>query len=145
MIADLAAPIIAARMKGKKPADLVIVSLVGPVVSDNPVVFAKADQVYDWRWVRGLDVCVYMADGIDWQAILMDIARQRPTHLSLWDHAGQWGTAVYLLPRADDIGRPIRSWKFELDFVPWMDFQNADYIVGRTYQRDRSGMPHAVN
>jgi len=145
MIADLAAPIIAARMKGKKPADMVIVSLVGPVVSDNPVVFAKADQAYDWRWVRGLDVCVYMADGIDWQALLFDIARQRPEHLSLWDQEGKWGTAVYLLPRADDIGKPLRAWKFELDFLPWMDFQNTDYVVGRIYRRDKSGMPYAVN
>ena len=60
MIAKNAQPIIDARLRGKKPADMVIVSLVGPVGMENPTVFADPAQQYDWRWCRGLDVCVYL-------------------------------------------------------------------------------------
>jgi hypothetical protein len=136
--------IIAARMKGKAPADMVIVSMVGPIVTENPIVFANAAQKFDWRWVRGLDVCVYMDADVDWQALLMDIAVQRPAHLSLWDHGAKWGTAVYLIPRESDLARPMRYWKYEMDFLPWMDFQNDDFAVGRAYARNEYGVPYAL-
>lgn len=145
ILAQNAEPILAARMKGKKPVDMVIVSMVGPVVTQNPIVFAKPDEQYDWRWVRDLDVCVYMDGDVDWQALLLDVALQLPAHLSLWDSGAKWGTAVHLIPRASDIGRPRRAWKFEIDFSPWMDFQNDDFAVGRTYQRNEYGVPYAVN
>jgi hypothetical protein len=130
MIAALAinAPeILAARMKGLKPADMVIVSLVGPVGAENPTVFAKPEAVYDWRWVRDLDVCVYLNEEQDWADLLKAIALQRPAHLNLWSRTGQWGAKVYLVPTAADISKPVRSWKYELDFMPWMDFQNGDF------------------
>lgn len=144
-LATNAQPILAARMKGMKPADMVIVSLVGPVGVDNPTVFAKPGAAYDWRWVRDLDVCVYLNDDQDWPDILMAIALNHPEFLSLWSYSGQWGAKVYLVPTAADISRPIRSWKYELDFLPWMDFQNNDFIAGRTYNRTPDGMPYACN
>jgi hypothetical protein len=143
-IATNAEPIMAARMAGKKPADMVIVSLVGPVVTENPIVFAKAEEKYDWRWVRDLDVCVHINGEVDWQELLMAIALQHPSYLSLWDAGAQWGARVYLIPRASDIGKPVKAWKFEIDFSLWHDFQNADFIAGRTYQRDNNGMPYAL-
>lgn len=127
MIATNAEPILAARMRGKKPADMVIVSLVGPVVTDNPIVFAKPEIVYDWRWVRDLDVCLFLDDAQDWPELLKAIALNRPEHLNLWSHSGQWGAKVYLIPTAADIARPVRTWKYELDFLPWLDFQNEDF------------------
>lgn len=127
MIAVNAEAILAARMKGLKPADMVIVSLVGPVGMDNPTVFAKPEVVYDWRWARGLDVCVYLDDAQDWPDVMKAIALQRPEHLSLWSHSGEWGAKVYLIPTAHDVTRPIRVWKYELDFLPWLDFQNEDF------------------
>ena len=81
---------------------------------------------------------------MDWNAIILAIAIQHPEHLSLWDNDGKWGASVFLLPRASDIGKPPRAWKFEIDFSPWHDFQNADFVSGRTYQRDRNGMPYAI-
>lgn len=119
--------ILAARMKGLKPADMVIVSLVGPVGAENPTVFAKPEGEYDWRWVRGLDVCLYLHDDQEWAELLKAIALNRPAFLNLWSHAGQWGAKVYLVPTAADIAKPVRSWKYELDFLPWMDFQNKDF------------------
>jgi len=136
--------IIAARMKGKMPADMVIISMIGPVVTQNPIVFASAAQQYDWCWVRGLDICVYMNDEVDWQALLMAVAIQRPAHLSLWDNGGLWGTAVHLIPRESDLGRPVRYWKHEIDFSPWMDFQNDDFAIGRAYARNDYGVPYAL-
>lgn len=126
-LATNAQPILAARMKGMKPADMVIISMVGPVGMDNPTVFAKPEMVYDWRWVRGLDVCVYLNDEQDWPDILKAIALNRPEYLNLWSHSGQWGAKVYLIPTAADISKPVRSWKYELDFLPWMEFQNEDF------------------
>jgi hypothetical protein len=137
--------ILDARMKGFKPADMVIVSLVGPVGMENPTVFAKASKHYDWRWVRDLDLCLYFTDEDDWPALVKEIALHRPEHLNLWNHAGQWGAAAYLIPTADDVNRPVRNWKYELDFMPWMDFQNKDFIECRMYQRDNNGVPYAVN
>lgn len=145
MIAKNAQHILDARLQGKKPVDMVIISLVGPVGMDNPTVFADPGTAYDWRWCRGLDVCVYLDDSQDWPDVMLAIARARPQHMNLWSHNGKWGAKVYLVPRADDIGKPVRQWKFELDFMPWQDFQNADFINCTTYERDKNGMPHAVN
>lgn len=142
---DNADPILKARMRGFKPADMVIVSLLGPVGVANPTVFAKSGAAYDWRWVRGLDVCIYLSAEDDWAIMMKDIALQRPEHLNLWDHAGQWGAQVYLVPTTADVQRPVRNWKYELDFLPWMDFQSLDFAAGRTYTRDNNGMPHAVD
>lgn len=137
--------ILDARLKGFKPADMVIVSLVGPVGADNPTVFAKLGTKYDWRWVRGLDLCLYFTDEDEWSELVKEIALQRPEHISLWNNVGNWGATAYLSPTAADIGLPVRRWKYELDFTPWMDFQNKDFIECRTYARDQNGMPYAVN
>lgn len=145
MIATNAQAILDARMKGRKPADMVIISLVGPVGMDNPTVFADPDKSYDWRWCRDLDVCVYLDDAQDWPDVVMAISKARPQHMSLWSHSASWGAKVYLVPRADEVGRPARAWKYELDFLPWMDFQNSDFINCTTYDRDKNGIPHALD
>lgn len=140
-----AEPILKSRMKGYKPLDMVIVSMTGPVVSENPVVRIKDGEQYDWRWVRDLDVCLYIADEDDWHVVLKQIALQRPEHLSLWNPAGSWGAKVYLIPTSQDIGKPVSLWQYELDFLPWMDFQNRDYMDGRTYGRTPGGVPYAIS
>jgi hypothetical protein len=145
MIALNAQPIIDARMRGLKPDDLVLVSLVGHVHAENHTVRAIPGVAYDWRWVRGLDLCVYIGERQDWVDVLKAIALHRPAYLSLWNSAEQWGAQVYLVPTADDLARPQRQWTHELDFLPWLDFQNHDFIECRTYSRTPEGMPHAVS
>ena len=145
MIPTGAKEIIDARLKGLRPADMVIVSMVGPVKTDNPLVHAKPGVAYDWRWVRGLTICLYIRDEDDWPTTAKDIWLQWPEHVELWNFSDQWGAHAYLVPSARDIGLPRRQWRFELDFLPWMDFQNRDFIEGRTYERDELGMPYAVN
>lgn len=134
MIAKGAEPILAARMKGYKPADMVAISLVGPLGLENPTVFAKPEDKYDWRWVRDLDVCLYLNGEQDWPMILKDIALQRPKHLSLWDQVAGWGASVYLVPTDRDIALPVKMWRYELDFTPWLDFQNEDFKTCKSYK-----------
>jgi hypothetical protein len=139
-----AQPILQARLKGMKPADMVIVSMIGPVATENPVVFAKAGVSYDWRWARGLDLCLYLNAEEEWPATLLEIAKARPDYLNLWSATEGWGAHVYLVPTHQDIVKPPFMWKFELDFLPWMDFQNQDFINRRIYGRDERGMPYAA-
>lgn len=140
-LADNAARILQARLKGMRPADMVIVSLNGPVRTPNPFVVAKPAMAYDWRWARGLDVCIYAKDGDDWPDLAKSIALARPDYLSLWNPDEQWGAKLYLIPTAQDVAKPVSLWKYELDFLPWMDFQNRDFAEGRSYHRDEHGMP----
>jgi hypothetical protein len=139
------APILKARMEGLRPAAMVIVSMVGPVRTEQPLVLIEQRTAYDWRWLRGLDVCLYVGDGDDWALTLKAIALARPANLSLWNSAGKWGAHVYLVPSPQDVVRPVPTWTYELDFLPWMDFQNDDFVMGRSYSRDPEGVPYAVD
>jgi hypothetical protein len=137
--------ILQARMKGLRPAGMVVISLIGAVLTSPALVLAKPGAAYDWRWARGLDVCLYLRDEDDWPTSLMAIALARPAHLNLWNQAGEWGAHVYLVPSAEDVAKPVSMWKYELDFLPWMDFQNRDFVAGRSYARDAGGMPYAID
>ncbi len=145
MIPKNADPIIAARLKGRKPVELIRVSLVGPLSEGNHVVHAPPGKAYDWRWTRDLDICLHIGLSNDWVETLKAIALQRPAHLNIWNTSDQWGAKVYLVPTAGDLALPVKDWHYELDFLPWLDFQNEDFMIGRTYARDEKGMPHAVN
>lgn len=145
MIPKNAEKIIDARLKGLRPEHMVLVSLEDALLSRNPVVYANAAVAYDWRWVRDLDVCLYVKDADDWGALAKDIALQRPDYFAIWNHEGNWGARVWLIPTADDIGRPVRQWRYDIDFSIWMDFQNKDFIECREYARDEHGVAYAVN
>jgi hypothetical protein len=137
--------IVQARMKGLRPAGLVIVSLCGRVLTQQPLVLAEPGVAYEWRWVRGLDVCVYVGDRDDWALTVKAIALAEPANLDVWNPDGQWGAHVYLVPTAEDVDKPVSMWVRELDFLEWMDFQNKDFVTGRTYARGLGGVPYAVD
>lgn len=128
MIAANAQPILEARLRGFKPDELVLVSLIGRIDAANHTVRAIPSNAYDWRWVRDLELCVYIGDGQDWVDTLKAIALQRPAYLSLWNTAERWGARSYLVPTAADIAKPVRQWTYELDFLPWLDFQNEEFL-----------------
>jgi hypothetical protein len=144
MIALNAQPILDARLKGLKPSNLILVSLVGHVHAGNHTVRAIPGTEYDWRWVRDLDLCVYVGERGDWVDTVKAIALQRPDHLSIWNCVDHWGARVYLIPTAAEIAKPVRQWAYELDFLPWLDLQNADFIECRNYTRSPKGMPNAA-
>lgn len=73
------------RSAGKRPADLVLVSLVGPLRENNPVVIAKPDRSYDWRFVVGLSVAVIVTtDTPNVPGIVKAIEEVNPATLSVW-------------------------------------------------------------
>lgn len=128
MIATNAKQIIDARLRGLKPSDLVLVSMVGHVNAENHVVRADPGVVYDWRWVRDLELVMVVGERCDWADTMKAIGLQRPTYLGLWNGAGRWGAHAYLIPSAADVARPVARWTYELDFLPWLDFQNEEYL-----------------
>lgn len=127
MIALNAQPIIDARMRGLKPDELILVSLGGYVDAANHTVRTIPFTQHDWRWARGLELCVYVGERQEWVDTAKAIAMQRPDYLCLWNCAERWGARIYLIPTADDIAKPVRQWAYELDFLPWMDFENEEF------------------
>lgn len=50
------------RKKGKRPADMVLISLIGPLRDeDNPVVVARLGYQYAWNFLAGLE-CLVVAN-----------------------------------------------------------------------------------
>jgi hypothetical protein len=132
-LAKGAEPILAARMKGKRPADMVLVAFKAPPSSSNPFVVANPSERYDWRWVRDLDVGVYIENSDDWPGIVKDIATCQPDYLCVWNVSEKWGATIYLVPTLEDVAKPVTYWKRDLDFLPWLNFQNDDFAAGKRY------------
>lgn len=82
-----ASEIIALRSKGKRPADMVLVSLVGPLREVNPVVIARPERSYDWRFLTGLEVMVVAAMNVPSEQIARvrnSILGVSPAYLGIW-------------------------------------------------------------
>ncbi|MGE5652513.1 MAG: hypothetical protein ACM34A_20155 [Bacillota bacterium] len=127
MIPFNALPIVDARRRGLKPAGLILISLIGRVNEQNHTVYANAQKQYDWQWVRGLHVCIYTSPDAGWRPIARLIAAERPSFLGLWDADNRQGANVYLLPHPADIDKPKSEWRWMLDFLPWLPFQNQEF------------------
>lgn len=124
MIAQNAQPILSARLRGFKPDEMVMISLIGGIDSANQTIYAKPGETYDWRWVHGLDVCVWIGDEPNWAPMLKAIALQRPDYLCIWHQGREWGARVYLIPTAADVSKPVCMWTYELDFLEWLETCN---------------------
>lgn len=61
--------IVEIRGLGKRPADMILVSLVGQIRESNPIVVAKPCREYDWRFLVGLDVLLVVSSAIDQSAV----------------------------------------------------------------------------
>lgn len=127
MIPANALPIIEARKKGLKPADLILVSLIGRLNEKNHTVYAAPGRDYDWRWCRDIAVIVFAAPGVIWRPCVASIAACLPSYLGIWDADRREGAQVWRLPRVDDIEKPKGQWRWELDFLPWLPFQNQEF------------------
>lgn len=73
------------RATGKRPADLVLVSLIGPLRESNHVIVAKAGRAYEWRFLVGIHVAIVVETET---AKLPDVVRAieaaKPATLSVW-------------------------------------------------------------
>ena len=83
----------------KRPADMVLVSLIGPLREINPVVTPRPEKLYDWRFLAGLEVMV-IADMKIEQALIVQtleaIERVVPDYLGAWFTDKQDGSNVLI-------------------------------------------------
>lgn len=129
MIPTNAKAIIKARMQGFKPAEMIMVSLIGKISHQNHTVLADPNLVYDWRWLKDLDVCVFISPECNWRAATLAIRKAMPRYMWLWDVASRRGATVYLRPShhaSED--KPVKDWNWVLDFSSWRDCQNKGFL-----------------
>jgi hypothetical protein len=127
MIPTNAKPILDSRKNGLKPAEMILVSLIGRINESNHTVFANPRKAYDWLWARGLQICIYTSADVIWRDVARAIASQRPSFLAVWDADRKEGANVYLLPDPANIQKPQAQWRWNLDFLPWLPTQNQEF------------------
>ncbi|MBU1363939.1 MAG: hypothetical protein KKE51_08980 [Gammaproteobacteria bacterium] len=92
-----AAEIVALRTAGKRPADLLLISLVGPLYETNPVIIAQPSRCYDWRFVVALPVLIVATtDTPHLAGIVNAIDSAEPATLSVWFSDQQDGVNVLI-------------------------------------------------
>lgn len=120
--------IVEARMKGQRPADLLIVSLVGMVDELNPVIVAKPDAKYDWRFLLGLKVCVFARPGVRFAPVMLEIGAQWPEWLAIWDVEAEEGADAIVHIKPDCLDkRKFGPGDFATIFWPWTQWQNKKF------------------
>lgn len=92
-----AAEIVALRSAGKRPADMLLISLIGPLRETNPVIVAQASRSYDWRFLVALPVLVVATtDTLHLAGIIKAINTAEPASLSVWFADQQGGINVLI-------------------------------------------------
>jgi hypothetical protein len=103
-------PVLQARLSGKRPADLVLISLAGRVKEKNPVIIADSRDIEgDWRFLRGLEVALLISpETTIWQDIAKAIARCEPSQMHLVEYPegrGFWLSVSFHAPIDDTFTR----------------------------------------
>lgn len=127
VIAPGADHIVKARLRGYKPADAVVISLVGPFAVQNPTILPDIGQHYDWRWVKDLDVALMIAPVIDWQKTAFEIKQAGPRYLVVWDIHSHRGAEVVWRPyqtKPEAFSVELRGWHFGLDYSAFHEEDN---------------------
>lgn len=131
MIPYGAAPILAARKRGKKPADLILLSMQGALPNEaNPVVQIETSENYDWGWLRGLVACFWVTPGTYQARHILEAAKACPERLYLWDSANKKGYDIFVLPTPESIERPRERWDWRIDAWRWLSFQEKIFAKG---------------
>lgn len=85
------------RSTGQRPADLVLISFIGPLRESNPVIVAQPSRSYDWRWLVGLSVAVVATtDTLNLGGIVKAVKAAKPGSLSVWFANKQDGVNVII-------------------------------------------------
>lgn len=122
-------PILKARQKGKRPADMIIVSMMGRLPDEiNPVVIADRQLPYVWDWIRGLVVCFFASPDTYLAKHIFECAKALPSKMYLWDCAGEKGYDIYVLPTVESIQRPRAEWDLKVDATRWLPFQEEQFM-----------------
>lgn len=135
MIAPGAERIVKARLKGFRPTDTVVISLVGKVEVDNPQVLPAQSVPYDWRWVKGLDIALFISSEVEWRTLALDVKQEDPRYLCLWDVDSYRGAQVLWRPvgmagQQKPEGGMVLScgWYWGLDFSNFHEEDNGAFI-----------------
>ena len=127
-----AGQILSIRKSGKRPADMVIVSNVGKLPLENPIVTVDGVQDYDWRWLVGLPFVFYGVVDADLFTHLENICKalkgHSPESLLIWDASSNEGFTAWYLPIAETIHLPNSMWEWEFSFMEWTDYQNKNFM-----------------
>jgi len=126
-----AMPILKAREQGKRPADMVLISMVGPLPGElNPVVLADKAISYDWRWIRGLTACFWATPDTYRAAHILDAFKALPACLYLWNHVSEKGYDLAVWPTIESIDRPRHQWDMRIVADRWLPFQEKQFSMG---------------
>lgn len=114
--------IAALRASRKRPADMVLVSLIGPLREPNPLVMARPEKSYDWRFLAGLDVLLVAATTIDSRLVkraVEAILSVRPEYLGVW-----------FSDRQDGLNLAFGCWKPKSKAIRMMGFATRRDFAG---------------
>ncbi|WP_116312808.1 hypothetical protein [Cupriavidus taiwanensis] len=115
-------------MKGQRPADLLIVSLVGPVDEQNPVIVAQPGKEYDWRFMLGLKACVFARLGVRFTPVVLQIAAQWPEWLAVWDVDAKEGADCIAHIKLDCLDkRKFGAADMAAIYWPWTAYENKQF------------------
>lgn len=133
-----AKPIIDARLRGQKPDELILVSLIGPIGEKNHTVFVNPNGTYDWRWVIGLKLCLIVNAQTRQAArdLFLTIGQESPIQLHIWNADQFKGARVVVLPNPADIEKPRANWRWASEIDPWSDFDNENFAWGQDMSAD---------
>jgi hypothetical protein len=120
-----------ARLARKVPEGMLIVSLIGPLQESNKVIIAHPGMSYDWRFMKGLKVCVFALPRTPYQKTVIEIGMHQPGWLGLWDAEDMKGAdcIVHIKPDRIDAAsgrRPVAE-NFDAMYWAWTDFENKQF------------------
>jgi hypothetical protein len=135
MIAPGSEGILKTRLKGYRPTDTIVVSLVGRVEVDNPQALPERSVKYDWRWVKGLDIAIFINATVDWRNTAMEIKQADPRYLCIWDVDSNRGAQILWQPvcvagEAKNTEGMVLScgWYWRMDFSNFHEEDNGVFI-----------------
>lgn len=119
------------RLGGRHPKDTVLVSYIGkhPEYNSSHIMYATPGKQYDWRFLKGLDVCLLVKPGISgMDKVMLEIAKIiYPGRLFAWDIVRLVGAQAHAFPTLESLDFPRERWRYELDVTPWLKCENDDY------------------
>lgn len=126
-----ALPILKARQAGKRPADLILISMVGVLPNElNPIVQVEHTKTYGWGWLRGLQVCFWTTPATYLARHIINASNARPSKMYLWDYANEKGFDLFVLPSIESISKPKQHWEWKVEALRWLPFQEKEFAQG---------------
>ena len=123
--------ILEARKQGKRPADMILVSMVGKLPNElNPVVQVQDGVTHDWSWAVDLDLCFWTTPKEYSPKHILDAKKAKPRSIYLWDCANELGYDVSALPTIESIERHKSEWDWRVIADRWTAFQEKHFARG---------------